>query len=219
MSEPFQPAPTISAATVVLLRDGASGLEVLMLHRNSSRGAFAGYWVFPGGKVDADDADEVAAAVREAVEETGIVVDPSLLVRFSHWTPPVTEPRRFATWFFLAPANGAEVKVDDGEIVAFDWLPPGEVLARRDRGEVNLAPPTFITLITLAAYASVAEAIDATRAADHAVFFTTARRTDAGMVVVWHPDVAVDPDVALDAPGSRHRIVIAPDTPWVYERS
>ena len=119
----------------------------------------------------------------------------------------------------MASANGAEVKVDDGEIVAFDWLAPGEVLARRDRGEVNLAPPTFITLVTLAAYASVAEAMEVTRATDHAVFFTTARRTDAGMVVVWHPDVAVDPDVALDAPGGRHRIVITPDTPWVYERS
>ena len=212
------PVPTVPAATVVLLCDGETDLEVLMLHRNSGRGAFAGYWVFPGGKVDDTDEDEVAAAVREAQEETGIIVDPSTLVRFSHWTPPITELRRFATWFFLAPVYGAEVQVDDGEIVAFDWLPPSEVLARRDRGEVNLAPPTIITLTTLASYPTVADALAAHRSQEHAVFATTTRRTDAGTVVVWDPDVAVDPTVALDAPGRRHRIVIAPDTPWFYDR-
>ena len=46
--------PAIPAATVVLVRDGATGLEVLMLHR-ASRVAFGGMWVFPGGKVDEED--------------------------------------------------------------------------------------------------------------------------------------------------------------------
>src|SRR5215469_4278530 len=40
------------AATVMLVRDGANGLEVLMVRR-SSRGAFApDAFVFPGGTVD-----------------------------------------------------------------------------------------------------------------------------------------------------------------------
>ena len=42
---------THDAATVVLLRDGAGGLETLLLRRNS-RIAFGGMWVFPGGRVD-----------------------------------------------------------------------------------------------------------------------------------------------------------------------
>jgi 8-oxo-dGTP pyrophosphatase MutT (NUDIX family) len=47
-------APPEPAATVVPLRDGPAGLEVLMLRR-SGRGAFGGMWVFPGGKVESED--------------------------------------------------------------------------------------------------------------------------------------------------------------------
>src|SRR5262245_65278263 len=112
-------ADTHHAATVVLLRDGASGLETLMLRKNS-RLAFGGMWVFPGGRIDdADrvaDADELAAAanaaVREAAEEAGLVVPPSGLIPFSHWTPPLMAPKRFLTWFFLAPAPETAVVID-----------------------------------------------------------------------------------------------------------
>ena len=108
--------PAIPAATVVLLRDGVDGLETLMLHR-TSKVAFGGMWVFPGGKVEADDrhgddpddpeAEAAArrAASRESVEECGLLVEPHELVPFSHWTPPPITPRRFATWFFLARAS------------------------------------------------------------------------------------------------------------------
>ena len=44
----------IPASTVVLLRDGESGVEVLMLRKNSKI-TFGGMWVFPGGKIDAAD--------------------------------------------------------------------------------------------------------------------------------------------------------------------
>ncbi len=58
MSEP-SPRPAavpIPAATVVPLRDGDAGLEVLLLQRNA-RGEFGHMWVFPGGRVDAGDHD------------------------------------------------------------------------------------------------------------------------------------------------------------------
>jgi 8-oxo-dGTP pyrophosphatase MutT (NUDIX family) len=215
---PTEPVPTVPAATVVLLRDADEGLEVLMLRRNSGRGAFQGFSVFPGGRVDDEDEDEAAAAVREALEETGIVVDRDALVRFSHWTPPLTEPRRFATWFFLAPAGDGEVTVDDGEIVAFQWLHPNEVLAQHARGEVNLAPPTYITLHTLAHHPTVAAALEHHANREPDVFVTTMRKHDDQMIVVWDPDVAVDPDVHVHSAGPRHRIVVNTQ-PWVYERS
>ena len=91
-----QPEP---AATLMLLRDTASGIEVFMVQR-PSRGAFPGLHVFTGGKVDATDAqlltelpwvgqsEEAAqlsldtpramqyymAAVRECYEESGVLL-------------------------------------------------------------------------------------------------------------------------------------------------
>jgi len=51
------PAEPIPAATVVVLRDGPGGPEVLMVRRHERAGDFAGASVFPGGLVDATDAD------------------------------------------------------------------------------------------------------------------------------------------------------------------
>ena len=75
------------AASVCLIRDTESGLEVLMVQRTPSARFMGGAWVFPGGAVDEDDGSEAAsrgivsgdpslarwraAALRELVEETG----------------------------------------------------------------------------------------------------------------------------------------------------
>src|SRR5207247_484117 len=45
------------AASVILLRDGTAGLEVYLMRRHDLSNAFAGAYVFPGGKVDACDAE------------------------------------------------------------------------------------------------------------------------------------------------------------------
>lgn len=49
--------PPRPAATVVLLRDGEAGLEVLMLKRAAQSDVLGGAFVFPGGKLDPADAD------------------------------------------------------------------------------------------------------------------------------------------------------------------
>ena len=43
------------ASTVVLLRDGASGIETLLLKRNKALVFAGGFWVFPGGSLDPED--------------------------------------------------------------------------------------------------------------------------------------------------------------------
>ena len=50
-----------SAATVVLLREGVAGPEVLLLRRNRATGFVPGAWVFPGGRVDAADGEDALA--------------------------------------------------------------------------------------------------------------------------------------------------------------
>ena len=48
--------PLIESATVLLLRDGQQGLEVLISLRAAASSFVPGMYVFPGGRVDADDA-------------------------------------------------------------------------------------------------------------------------------------------------------------------
>ena len=54
--------PAIPAATVVLLRDGADGVETLMLRRDSKLAFAGGAWVFPGGRIDPEDYPDGVAA-------------------------------------------------------------------------------------------------------------------------------------------------------------
>src|SRR4051794_34694504 len=88
---PVLPVSPLPAATLLLVRDGARGLEVLMAARHEESGFAAGALVFPGGKVDAGDlviarrnphlaelpdgaAAARVAAVRETWEECGILL-------------------------------------------------------------------------------------------------------------------------------------------------
>ncbi|CAN5438476.1 NUDIX hydrolase [soil metagenome] len=70
--------PLRDAATVLILRDGAEGLEVFMLRRNLNSDFVGGAYVFPGGAVDpADRADDLEAICEgrtdaEASERLGI---------------------------------------------------------------------------------------------------------------------------------------------------
>ena len=74
-SEPATPRP---ASTILLLRDGAAGLEVFMVVRNQAIDFAGGALVFPGGRVEEADArlGEAfrIAAIREAFEESGILL-------------------------------------------------------------------------------------------------------------------------------------------------
>lgn len=54
--------PPRPAATVVLLRDAPAGLEVFLMKRHGLSDVLGGAYVFPGGKVDAADADLDMAA-------------------------------------------------------------------------------------------------------------------------------------------------------------
>jgi 8-oxo-dGTP pyrophosphatase MutT (NUDIX family) len=223
------PTPTepIPAATVVLVRDGNDGLEVLMLRRGDTR-AFGGMWVFPGGRIDPDDyppgapnnlvAATRTAAVREAAEEVGLMVDADALVPLSHWLPPPIAPKRYSTWFFLAPAPDGTVVVDGGEIHHHEWLTPEEVIRRHGAGGGDLAPPPGVTLRQLADHANVAAALTDASARNPLPFFEThmAREGDR-LLAMWAGDAGYE-DNDPDAPGPRHRLYMD-EGGWIYEQS
>lgn len=211
------------AGTALLVRDGVGGLEVLMIER-PDRGSFAGAWVFPGGVVEQADAggDEIdvarRAAARETAEEVGLGVADEALVPFSCWTPPVKLPagarKRVRTWFFVGAAAEADLVLAEAEVVTAAWVRPGAMLARHERGEIRLFPPTWVTLHDLAAHADAAAALQASRAHVPLSFATVVRDT----VFVWEPDAAYDESVGLTASGPRHRLLT--DTlPWRYEKT
>jgi len=153
------------AASLILLRDAASGPEVLLVQRNPAQRFMGGAWVFPGGAVHPQDREPVRTALRELEEEAGIrIEDEALLVPFSRWITPVEVKVRFDTWFFAARApEGAEPHPDGQECVAARWIRPGEALEAGRRGELMLVFPTIKHLERLAAFASVEELIEDAR--------------------------------------------------------
>jgi 8-oxo-dGTP pyrophosphatase MutT (NUDIX family) len=60
------------SAVLVLFGDGPSGPDVLYIQKNEGLRRHAGQPAFPGGKIEGSDDGPVAAALREAVEETGL---------------------------------------------------------------------------------------------------------------------------------------------------
>ena len=228
MSAAKREAPEpVAAATVILVRDGSEGLETLMLRRNSKLEFVGGMWVFPGGRLDPGDWEGVAegdligasrrACVREAKEESGLTVEEASLVVFSHWTPPAITNRRFLTWFFIAPAPPGEVVIDGGEIHDNEWMRPVDALRRRDAQEIELAPPTGVTLERLSHHANIAAAIEEARGCEPETFVTRIGRVDGGVTAMWHGDAGYE-DGDPDKPGARHRLWRV-DNGWRYERS
>src|SRR4051812_4352124 len=86
-------AVPVPAATVLMIRDGAAGIEVFMVKRHHQIDFVGGALVFPGGKTAPGDSDAAvhemmdcvdqwdatmrslgAAAIREAFEESGILL-------------------------------------------------------------------------------------------------------------------------------------------------
>jgi 8-oxo-dGTP pyrophosphatase MutT (NUDIX family) len=160
------------AATVIVLRGGANGLEVLLVRRTPHARFMGGVWVFPGGAVDAGegegDAAHRVAAVRELAEEAGIVLDdPGALVKFSRWITPAEVVVRFDTHFFLAPMpDGQDATIDGDEIVDQGWFTPAGALAAHERGEIELVFPTIKHLEQLGGFASADGLLDYARGRD-----------------------------------------------------
>lgn len=149
VSEPGQPAANSKAlryaATMMLLRDGAGGLEVFMVERHRQIEFSSGALVFPGGSVDAADyvlasqnqffhapegldADALSlriAAVRETFEESGHLL---ARVRGSDAIVSADRTRAIEERHRIAVAEGSEPFADllasEGLVLALDLLVP-----------------------------------------------------------------------------------------------
>src|ERR671916_115923 len=144
-----EPTPARAAASAILLRDGAEGLEVLLVQRNPDARFMGGAWVFPGGAVHEDDGGPPGAALRELEEEAGIRLGGTdELVPFSRW---------------ITPPEGAHSRPDGNECVDARWIRPGDALEAHERDELMLVFPTIKHLEQLAELRSVDQALEEAR--------------------------------------------------------
>ncbi len=178
--------PIRPAATVVLLRDGADGLEVWLQQRAATLAFAAGMYAFPGGRVDDDedasavtfdvsaeaavwgdrDLDVVrvhlAAATRETWEESGVHLDPKSLVPWARWVTPPGDTRRFDARFYLAqcPIDQSPRPLT-GEVASGQWFVIRAAVDAFAAGDLPMWPPTISTLTSLTTFDDVASALAA----------------------------------------------------------
>jgi len=138
--------------------DGSS-FELLLVQRNPAQPFMGGYWVFPGGAVDAHegegDAAHRLAAVRELSEEAGVGgIEPAQLEKFSRWITPELLKIRFDAHFFVvrAPA-GTNARADGRECVDLRWDTPRALLGAYASGDLALAFPTLRLIEQLSVFA------------------------------------------------------------------
>ena len=195
---PDEPTPEPRpAATVVLVRPGRRGLEVLLTRRPATMAFAAGLHVFPGGRLDPGDAAEdhalaggltrdsaaarlagtlppdvalahFVAAARETREETGIAVTAADLIPLSRWVTPPSLARRFDVWFFAAPVPArTKVTIDSAEVEAATWITPAAGLAAARHGSLAMLQPTLVTLEQLDGLPDAEAIADAFRPGAH----------------------------------------------------
>ena len=89
-----------------------------------------------------------------------LTIPAQALVYFDHWITPPIRPRRFDTRFFAARAPLSQVASHDrNETVDSRWLRPQQFVALAQRGEIDIAFATRVTLEAMAGWTSVDEAL------------------------------------------------------------
>lgn len=123
------PEPRL-AATILLLRDGAQGLEVFMVKRHHEIDFAKGAMVFPGGKVDRADADPALRAHARGVEALD---DAGLTVRVAAIRETFEE-----CGVLLARPRGTDALVDAGRLGELESR-HREALEKDERGMLEVA--------------------------------------------------------------------------------
>jgi 8-oxo-dGTP pyrophosphatase MutT (NUDIX family) len=98
--------------------------------------------------------------LRPEIETGRLILNFSALWPWSHWIAPEAFKQRFDTRFFIAVMPPDQTcHPDSRETPEGRWTTPLEALEANTRGELNLSPPTLVTLHSLLAYSSVAALI------------------------------------------------------------
>ena len=144
---PRPPSPPLPAATVLLLRDGPRGLEVLMTRRSMNASFAPGAYVFPGGGIDAADAQvhhiaarragqddtrltQAVAAIRESFEELGVLLATDAAGRMVTMQD-IEQLDRSQSLFAQCQAKGLQLAADQVFVLAH-WITDRDLNRRFD---------------------------------------------------------------------------------------
>ena len=125
------------SAVLMLLGSDESGPDLLIIERAHDLRSHAGQPAFPGGSIDPGDDGPVAAALREAVEETGL--DPSGVEVFGTLPPLFVPPSGYvvtpvlAWWRRPSPVG----VVDVAEVASVHRVPVAELADPANRLRVR----------------------------------------------------------------------------------
>jgi 8-oxo-dGTP pyrophosphatase MutT (NUDIX family) len=125
------------AAVLMLFGEGPRGADVLLIERAHDMRSHAGQVAFPGGAVDATDADAESAALREAQEETGL--DPAGVDVLAHLPALFLPPSGYVVtpvlgwWRSPSPVHA----VDRAEVASVHRVPLAELLEPGNRLSVR----------------------------------------------------------------------------------
>ncbi len=134
-------------------------------------------------------------AMTSFLSRRGLVLRTDLLGVWGGWLTPVFEPKRYRTWFFVALLpEGQRTRDVSTESSSVTWLAAADAVAQAEHGDMLMMPPTYLTSLEVAQFASPAEVVDAAH----------------GRVVEMHtPDIeALDGGWTLSIP-EHHRPILA----------
>jgi 8-oxo-dGTP pyrophosphatase MutT (NUDIX family) len=124
------------AAVLVGLVDRGGGAQVLLTRRNEGLRHHGGQISFPGGRIEAGDADPVAAALREAQEEIGLA---AAQARPLGYLDPFTTITGFHVYPVVAAIDaGFVARPDPGEVDEVFEVPLAFLLAPENARRVEL---------------------------------------------------------------------------------
>ncbi|SRR6185437_782078 len=103
-------------------------------------------------------------SLAELLAARRLVLRSDLLRPWARWITPVVEPRRYDARFFAAalPA-GQRTRDVSTEAAAVTWIEPAQAIEAGKRGEIQLWPPTAVTLAELAACGDLPTALTGPR--------------------------------------------------------
>lgn len=101
-------------------------------------------------------------SIAEFLETERLSLACDALIPFAHWITPKMMPKRFDTYFYVAPAPADHLAVHDGhESVDSVWIRPGDALADAAEGRRTVIFPTRMNIEKLGKNTDVRSALAA----------------------------------------------------------